>query len=360
MTRIHKGALGAIATCLLAGTALGAAAAADGAATGDTSDKKIALSNSNAGNAWRQLMLRTWDDAATKAIEDGVIAETKVVNANNSAPEQATQIENMILEGWDAIVINAASPTALNGTIEEACSAGIVVVVFDGIATAPCAYKVSFDFVGMGEQMTDFIADVVGGEGKLLEVRGVAGVSVDEDIAKGVQNAMERHPDLEIVASVNGNWAPNVTQKEVSAILPSLPEIDAVISQGGGFGAVQAFRAAGREVPPVVFGNYSEEFEAWAELMEADPDYRTISMSSAPGVASAAFWVAQQVLAGKEVPKEMRIPLLVVTEDTLDEWTAATPEGDVATPVYSRDWTVGMIDANLSGGEMPPAPKPGE
>ena len=82
----------------------------------------------------------------------------KVVNANNSASEQASQIESLIVEGWDAIVIDAASPTALNGVIQEACDAHIVVVVFDSLATAPCAYKVAYNYVDMGKQEVDFVA----------------------------------------------------------------------------------------------------------------------------------------------------------------------------------------------------------
>ncbi len=45
---------------------------------------------------------------------------------------QPAQVQNLILQGYDAIVINAASPTHLNGAIKQACDAGIVVVSFDG------------------------------------------------------------------------------------------------------------------------------------------------------------------------------------------------------------------------------------
>jgi ribose transport system substrate-binding protein len=32
---------------------------------------------------------------------------------------QAAQIQNMILRGYDAIVVDAASPTALNGAVKK-------------------------------------------------------------------------------------------------------------------------------------------------------------------------------------------------------------------------------------------------
>src|SRR3978361_1179777 len=131
MTRYHslKGMLCCgIALCLSVGTAV---AAANGPATGDTSKDGIALSNSYAGNTWRQQMLKTWDIATRDAIAKHVIAKTQVVNSNNSAPQQEAQIQNLILEGWSAIVIDAASTSALNGVIKEACDAKIKVIVFD-------------------------------------------------------------------------------------------------------------------------------------------------------------------------------------------------------------------------------------
>jgi ribose transport system substrate-binding protein len=270
----------------------GAAIAADtGVATGDTADKRIALSNSYAGNSWRQQMLKTWDRATSDAKSQHLIKDAKVVNANASAPEQANQIESLIVEGWNAIVINAASPTALNGVIAEACDQKIVVVVFDGLATAPCAYKVAYDYVSMGRQEADFVAKKLGGKGNVLEVRGLAGVSVDDDIHKGITEEFAKYPGIKIVGSVHGNWTQTVAQKEVASILPSLPKIDAVVTQGGdGYGTYQAFKAAGRPTPLIIFGNRQDELALWAQILKEDPNYDTFSISSAPGCASVAFW----------------------------------------------------------------------
>src|SRR4029079_3432095 len=78
--------------------------------------------------------------------------------ADKEVPTQAAQIQNLILQGYNAIVINAASPDALNGAIKQACDAGIVVVSFDGIVTEPCAYRVVVDFKDMGKQEVEQMA----------------------------------------------------------------------------------------------------------------------------------------------------------------------------------------------------------
>ncbi|MGH7211484.1 MAG: ABC transporter substrate-binding protein, partial [Acetobacteraceae bacterium] len=72
-----------------------------------------------------------------------------------------------------------------------------------------------------------------------------------------------------------------------------------------------------------------------------------------------AFWVAQQVLAGKPVPKTVQVPLLVIQPDQLDAWLKAVPQGGVATPVYSQAWTAKLIDANARRTALPASPEPG-
>lgn len=356
MPRFRNGLFGA-ALALAMGFAGAAWAADTGVATGDTSGKKIALSNSYAGNSWRQQMLKTWQHATSDALAAHLIKAAKVVNANASAPEQANQIESLIVEGWDAIVINAASPTALNGVIQEACDQHIVVVVFDGLATAPCAYKVAYDYESMGRQEADFVGKKLNGKGNVLEVRGIAGVSVDDDIHKGVTEEFAKYPGIKIVGSVHGNWTQTIAQKEVASILPSLPKVDAIVTQGGdGWGTYEAFKAAGRPTPLIVFGNRQDELALWHDLLKADPKYDTFSISSAPGCASVAFWVAQQVLAGKKVPNRITLPLPVIEKKDLNQWLAVMPTGAVATPVYTQQWAAEVIDANAEGKPLPVSP----
>jgi ribose transport system substrate-binding protein len=86
-------------------------------------------------------------------VVDHVVAAADVfTTADKEVPTQAAQIQNLILQGYDAIVINASSPDALNGAIKQACDAGIVVVSFDGTVTEPCAWRVVVDFKDMGLQ----------------------------------------------------------------------------------------------------------------------------------------------------------------------------------------------------------------
>lgn len=312
----------------------------------DTSDMTIALSNNYAGNSWRQAMLESWERNAEQAVADGdVAAADAFTTAENQVTEQAAQIQNLILQGYDAIVINAASPEGLNGAVREACDAGVVVVSFDGVVTEPCAWRIAVDFHQMGYDEVVYLTEHLPEGGNLLEIRGLAGVFVDDEISGGIHAAVDANPAFEIVGSVHGDWAQDVAQRAVAGILPSLPDIAAVVTQGGdGFGAAQAFAAAGRDMPIIIMGNRYDELSWWAEQKEAN-GYETMSVSIAPGVSTLAFWVAQQILAGEDVPKDLVVPFLRIDQDNLEANLATTQVGGVANVEYTLEEAQAVIAA---------------
>ncbi|PRD42962.1 ABC transporter substrate-binding protein [Phyllobacterium phragmitis] len=315
-------------------------------ALADTSDKKIALSNNYAGNSWRQAMLTSWEKITGEAVKSGVVAAADAfTTAENQATEQAAQIQNMILQGYDAIVINAASPTALNGAVKEACDAGITVVSFDGIVTEPCAWRIAVDFKEMGRSEIEYLAKRLPDGGNVLEIRGLAGVFVDDAISAGIHEGVAQYPQFKIAGSVHGDWAQDVAQRAVAGILPSLPEIAAVVTQGGdGYGAAQAFAAAKRPTPIIIMGNRQDELAWWKEQKDAN-GYETMSVSIAPGVSTLAFWVAQQILDGKEVKKDLVVPFLRIDQDNLEANLEKTPQGGVANVEYTLEDAQAVINS---------------
>src|SRR6201987_3136924 len=177
---MKRNTCGTVLLVALAGAALLSTARAD------TKNMRIAFSNNYAGNSWRQAMLKSYDIVTKKAVADGIVAAADVfTTADKEVPTQAAQIQNLILQGYNAIVINASSPDALNGAIKQACDANIVVVSFDGIVTEPCAWRIVVDFKDMGKQEVEQMAKWVS-KGNLLEIRGLAGTSIDDAIHSGI------------------------------------------------------------------------------------------------------------------------------------------------------------------------------
>src|SRR5215475_4884265 len=325
-----------------------AAIALIGTVHADTKTMRIAFSNNYAGNSWRQAMLKSYDIVTKKAVADGVVAAADVfTTADKEVPTQAAQIQNLILQGYNAIVINASSPDALNGAIKQACDAGIIVVSFDGIVTEPCAWRVVVDFKDMGKQEVEQMAKFQPKGGNLLEIRGLAGTSIDEAIHNGILDGVAAHPEFKIVASVTGDWDQTTAQKAVATVIPSMPDIVGVVDQGGdGYGAAQALAAAGKPRPTIIMGNRQDELQWWKE-QKAKDGYTTWSASIAPGVSTLAFWVAQQVLDGKTVPHDLLVPYLASTQDDFEAALPKIEKGSVASHEYTQSDAEAAIKANM-------------
>jgi ribose transport system substrate-binding protein len=334
-----------LVTGAIAAVAALTAAAFGGAASGGPSREAataakptIALSNSFIGNSWRKQMVKSFTQAAEQAKKQGLIAGYTVANANNTVEQQISQINGLILKHVDAIVIDAASPTALNGVIAKAVKAGITVVSFDGTVTSPLAYNVNYDFLGFGRHVGDYVANRIGGNGNVLIVRGVAATIIDQQEHKGWSQALEKHKGIKVVNTVFGNWDDATAQSAVARVLPSLPKIDAVVMNGGGYGVSQAFVAAKRPTPLIYLGNRGYELHWWAD-QHANNGYTTESSSTTPSVSTAAFWVAVNVIKGVKFPHNLKMDFLTITQKDLPKYKSIPLDAVAATP-YSNDWVL--------------------
>lgn len=302
----------------------------------------IALSNSYYGNMWRKQSVEAFEEAAKAAKAQGWIKDYVIVNGDGTQNTQISQMNSLILKKVDAICINAASPTALNGVIDQAAKAGVKVLAFDSIVSTPSAWTMDFNFVEQGEGGAQFVADKLGGKGNVLIVRGVTGSAPDQDMYKGQMNVLAKYPNLKVVGTVYGEATTTVTQAAVANILPSLPQVDAVLTQGGGdaYGAVQAFEAANRPMPIIIGDNSAEFIQWWMKKM--NDGYSTYSICSAPGIGGAAFWTSLAILNKVDVPKKMSLKVIPITNANAKDFSTLKP-GTLASPTFTWDYVMEKI-----------------
>jgi ribose transport system substrate-binding protein len=159
---------------------------------------------------------------------------------------------------------------------------------------------------------------------------------------EGQQNVLEKYPDMEVVAEVIGEASTTVAQQAVSNVLPSLPAVDAVLTQGGGdaWGVVQAFQGSGSDMP-IVIGDNTAEFLNWWWDQYQETGYETVSVCSAPTIGGAAVWLALNVLEMPEgsVPEKMSLGVIPITVDNLENYLDTKP-GTLAAPTFTEDWVV--------------------
>lgn len=97
-------------------------------------------------------------------------------------------------------------------------------------------------------------------------------------------------------------------------------------------------------MPIIIMGNREDELKWWKEQKDAK-GYETMSVSIAPGVSTLAFWVAQQILDGKEVKKDLVVPFLRIDQDNLETNLANTQAGGVANVEYTQADAIKVIES---------------
>src|SRR6266700_2009625 len=213
----------------------------------------IDLSNSFIGNTWRVEMENEFKGACAMPPYNRLV-KCSIYNSGNDVTKQTQQIDNLISSHVDAIVINAASPTGLNGVIQQACSAGILVVSYDNVVTAPCALKVNTDQYKFGQQLAQFLVDNLQGKGNVIMVTGVPGTEVDQQRNAGADAVFKANPGIKIIARYTGMWASDVAERATAAQLTSLEKIDGIWCQGGTDGVIRSILASHRPLPKVISG----------------------------------------------------------------------------------------------------------
>lgn len=320
----------------------------------ENKDITIALSNSFVGNTWRQTMVKVFESTAKKAKEDGIIKDYTVNNtAQNTATEQIAQIKALILKKPSAIVINSASGTALDPVIGQACKAGIVVITFDSIANAPCAYKVEPDFDEFGSKAADGVLKAMGNKGNLIVVRGVVGSAPEKLIYDAEMKQIKKQPNVKVVAELQGQASNPITQQAVQRALASLPKIDGVVTGGSTYGALQAFQSAGKPVPPGNFANDGTDISMIKQMLAKDPKYVITSIRPDPGQSALAFWMAIEILKGTKVPLKTTSPNILINNSNFDKWAAVTPPEASAAWQWTQKEAQAAIEAQKQGKPMP-------
>ena len=267
--------------------------------TAQAADKKytIYLSNNFVGNDYRQQMLRSADVSVKKGPLAGRV-DLRIENVETTTQAQINSLNDIIRAHPDAILIDAGSPTALNPTVERACKLGIVVISFDQVVTAECAYKLESNWDTMTHDLATWMVAALGGHGKVLVDRGLAGAGISEKLEHGYEAVLSQHPGIEVVGYFNGNYALGPEQTGVASLLAANPQVDGVLTQGYGVGAIKALQDAGRKVVPVVGFTYNISAVTCAQT----PGAKCILGANPAYLSSDALRMAVDILDGKPKP----------------------------------------------------------
>jgi ribose transport system substrate-binding protein len=287
---------------LLAMAAAMALSTAPSAFAAEGKPYKIYLSNNFVGNDWRQQMERVAEVSVKKGPLAGRV-DLKIENVEGTVQAQINSLNNIIRSKPDAILIDAASAEALNPTIKKACDAGIVVISFDQVVTEHCAYALESDWNRIPAVLAEWMAKQLNGKGKVFVDRGLAGAPISAQIEKGYLDVLKKYPGIEVIGNFNGEYALGPEQAGVASLLAAHPEVDGILTQGYGTGAIKALQDAGRKIVPVTAFSYNVSATTCAQVEGA----KCILGSNPAYLSSEAIKLAVDILDGKPKPADRHI-----------------------------------------------------
>ncbi|MFN2321672.1 MAG: D-ribose ABC transporter substrate-binding protein [Trueperaceae bacterium] len=202
-----------------------------------------------------------------QAMADELGLELLVTDAQDSVSTQINDIEDLIQRGVQVLIVNPTDSDAVVPAVLAANAAGVPVIAVDrGVgAGAQLAYFIASDNVAGGAAAGDFICEMIGGSGPVVELEGIPGVSATRERGQGFNEAIAANcPDVTVVArqTANFNRAEGLTVME--NILTAQPEIAAVFAHNDemALGALQAVEASGRDILVVGFDANDDAVQA--------------------------------------------------------------------------------------------------
>jgi ribose transport system substrate-binding protein len=291
---------------------------------GDGGPVKIAFSAPGADHGWMAAITENARAEAKKLGDVELIASEGVTDS----AAQADQIETLIAQKPDALVVLPNEGEALTPVAQKATAAGIPVVNIDREFTTPGAYRslITGDNYGIGWQAGNYFADELKCKGNVVEIQGIAGISVTEDRSQGFRDAIKRRCQngIKIVASQPADFVPDKGLSVMENILQAQKSIDAVYTHDDDMaeGVVSAIENANRQDEMFLTGAGGSK--AAMDRIEAGGLYRATFLynpvMSASAIRMARLIVRQQgfeELAEPEVPSKITVPATTVTKDNV-------------------------------------------
>jgi ribose transport system substrate-binding protein len=296
-----------VAAGLTASALLAAAAPAGAVAPAASANKApwtIDLSNTSLDNGWRLEMQAAVKLAAQTAPLNHEV-HFSIVNAANTVAGQIQSVDSMIAAHVSAIIIDANSPTALNGVMNQAVSDGIPVFSIDSPTTSNEVYHIGTNLVETGYTSGLWLAQELHGKGNVVMDEGITGTGGADQENAGAFMAFKKFPGIHIVDQFDGQWADAPSEAGMASVLATHPVINGVWNEGGADGVLQAFLKANRPLVPITgfaFNNFMlDPF--------LHPGLKMTTVSNPIYMSVTGLQEAVAVLEGKHVPKNYSFPI---------------------------------------------------
>jgi ribose transport system substrate-binding protein len=270
------------------------------------SDLKIGMSFQELDNLYFVVMREALEEAC-----DTMGAEVLVTDARHDVSKQISDIEDMVQKGIDILLINPTDSVGVQGAVETAKEAGVVVVAIDAQAEGPIDSFCGSKNYDAGYMAGEYLAKEIGGRGDVAILDGIAVVPILQRV-EGFTDAISNYPNINIVDKQNGKQERSIAMDVTENMIQANPNLVGLFSvnDGGSMGSLAAIEGSGKDIALVSVDGSPEAVEAinaGGPFKATSAQFPRDQVRIGLGIAMAKYW-------GANVPSA--IPVDVVLLDS--------------------------------------------
>lgn len=250
-------------------------------------------------------------EAGLKEAADKNGFEVIVQSGDMDLAKQQSQLENFIVQKVAAIVVCPADSKGIAPAIEKANAANIPVFTADIAASGgKVVSHIASDNVLGGKMAAEYIANQLkdGGE---VGIIGQPEVQSTIDREKGFKDEMAKHPNIKVVATLNGGGVRDRANKAADDMLQGNPNLKAIfaINDDSALGALASAETRGKK--DLIIVGYDATPEAVAKI-QAGTMLKADVAQDPKLIGSKTIETIAKHLKGEKVEPIVAIPVKIV------------------------------------------------
>lgn len=170
-------------------------------------------------------------------------------DGNSSAEKQNEILNELIVQGYNAVILQAADSAAIASSVTRCEQAGIKVITMNIPVSVPHSGHMQAPNIESGILTAEAVGEELGGKGTAALIDVPANMAAAVLMGQGFKDTLaEKYPDIKLVADQAGDWSTEQGNSITRDYLSKYPDLGAIFTSGdaAAIGAMQAAEAAGR------------------------------------------------------------------------------------------------------------------
>ena len=251
-----------------------------------------------------------------RAEKYGITVDVQAAASESDQIGQLNSAETMLQNDYSALLVSPQVDTNLCAAVEKAENGGIPVLNVNDAVLPGAQQWVGPNQSQNGITAAEYLIANLPAGAEVAVIEGQAGVYAAQQRTAGFTDTATEG-ELEVVASVPGDWDVAKARDAAATIIQQYPDIAAFYANNDGMalGVAEAVKAAGLKGKILVIGTDGIE-DAYAAIRAGDLTGTVDSYPYLTGQVSVD--IALRILGGQDVPRAVYTPQALITSENVD------------------------------------------